>query len=382
MINLNFVFGGRILVDAKRKYILIDNWLVKAKKLTYHMLEKEEVFLAGIITIYILTSIFWVQTSDYFLISIIKDYTNEYQKIKEYMFILFTLTFFYVFIKKYLKNKYSKIRMEIQQIAENGRVKNDILSNINHEFRTLINIIVGTVQLIDFKNNNGNGCINKEDINRYTSTIKQNCYRLLKLVNNQLDINRIDAGYLSLNLQPHNIIDIIENITVSVLQYAEDNFISLEFFSEVKEKIMLCDAEKVERIMLNLLSNAIKYTDPGGCIWVKVFDKGGKIVISVKDTGIGIPKDKHNEIFEKFTRVNSSKIMKHEGSGIGLFLVKKFVELHKGRICVESEIGKGSEFNIELPILNNLSEFNKITRFNMLDEDIKRVNIEFSDLSK
>jgi len=134
--------------------------------------------------------------------------------------------------------------------------------------------------------------------------------------------------------------------------------------------------------MLNLLSNAIKFTKPGGSIYVSIHDRRDKIWILVKDTGIGISPDKQDMIFERFRQVDKSFTRDHEGSGIGLSLIKLLVEMHGGKIFVQSEYGQGSEFIVELPVLT-LKEDSVLSKKNSkaLDTDyIQRINIEFSDI--
>jgi signal transduction histidine kinase len=155
----------------------------------------------------------------------------------------------------------------------------------------------------------------------------------------------------------------------------------LIFDTDVEEKIIACDADKIERILLNLLSNAVKFTDSDGYIEVNVQDKGENISISINDSGIGIPDEKLEVVFERFRQVDSSLTRKREGSGIGLSLVKALVEAHGGRIKVESEIGKGSKFTVELPtkileIEGTALEETAVT----MDMNVERIHIEFSDI--
>ena len=239
-----------------------------------------------------------------------------------------------------------------------------------------------TLQLLNLIGVNKSTGKNEEKVKKYYNIMKQNCYRLLRLVNNLIDITKIDAGYFKLNLKNENIIAIIEDITLSVTDYAENKGLEIIFDTDIEEKIMACDADKIERIMLNLLSNAIKFTPAGGNILVNIADKDSSIIISVKDTGIGIPLDKQESIFERFIQVDKSLSRNREGSGIGLSLVKSLVELHGGTIELVSEYGKGSEFIIEFPV-KVLPPENETT---ISDENIAKetniemINIEFSDI--
>jgi signal transduction histidine kinase len=184
---------------------------------------------------------------------------------------------------------------------------------------------------------------------------------------------------MNTRLENHNIVSIIEGITLSVADYVKGKDIELIFDTDVEEKIMACDTDKIERIILNLLSNAIKFTKPGDKIMVSVFDRNEKILISVKDSGIGIPKEKLDIIFERFEQVESSLSRNKYGSGIGLSLVKSFVEMQEGKIDIKSEVGIGTEFLIELPV--KLTEKNYDYKDDINSEGrVERINIEFSDI--
>ncbi|MDF2879427.1 MAG: sensor signal transduction histidine kinase, partial [Clostridia bacterium] len=153
------------------------------------------------------------------------------------------------------------------------------------------------------------------------------------------------------------------------------------FDTDIEEKIVACDSDKIERIILNLLSNAIKFTKSGGKIEVTLADADDTIKISIKDTGIGIPKEKQNFIFERFIQIDKSLSRNREGSGIGLSLVKSLVELHNGNISVNSVHGQGSEFIIVLPaFVLPQAEVSLDFPSAPIESKIDRINIEFSDI--
>lgn len=222
--------------------------------------------------------------------------------------------------------------------------------------------------------------IKVENLKKYTTYIKQNSYRLLRLVNNLIDINKIDIGVYELRCSSNNIVSIIEDITLSVADYIQDNKINLIFDTNIEEVITYCDPDKIERIMLNLLSNAIKYTPDDGLIEVKINANKDEIMVSVKDSGIGIPKEKLDVIFDRFGQVDDSFNRKCEGSGIGLSLVKNLVEMHGGNVNVNSKINEGSEFIFTIPI--KLREEDNIIQFNIdrRCNHVERCDIEFSDI--
>lgn len=267
----------------------------------------------------------------------------------------------------------------LKEAIEYDRIKNEFMANISHEFRTPLNVIFGCAQIIELYAQNNTICENKTSISKYSRSLKQNCNRMLRLVNNLIDLTKIDSGFLRLNMQNYNIVSIVEDVTLSVAQYIESKNINLVFDTDVEEKYMACDVDMIERIILNLLSNAVKFTPPEGNINVKVYDKDKYIIIAVKDSGIGIPKDMLEIIFDRFRQVDKSLTRSAEGSGIGLNLVRSLVELHGGEIKVESSEGTGSEFIIKLPV-TLVSKDEVAATKDMDQEKVERIHIEFSDI--
>jgi len=268
-----------------------------------------------------------------------------------------------------------------QQIEEHDRLKNQFFSNISHEFKTPLNIILGIVQLQNANHKNYVSCMYYDKFINYNSIMKQNCYRLLRLINNLIDITKFDIGYIKLKLGNYNIVSVIEDITLSVVQFAKNKDIEIVFDSEIEEKIIAFDPEQMERVILNLLSNSIKFTKSGGNIYVDIYDDSDKVIITVQDDGIGIPNNKIDKIFDRFDQVDGSLNRRNEGSGIGLSLVKALIEAHNGSIYVESEVGKGTIFRIELPIYTLSDEdSNNYSNVKTHEELVEKINIEFSDI--
>lgn len=269
----------------------------------------------------------------------------------------------------------------LDETLKYDKLKTEFFSNISHELKTPLNIIFSSTQLLELNVLNNKQNIDIKKRNKYVNMIKQNSFRLLKLVNNLIDITRIDSGFMELNLKNGNIVETVEDITLSTVEYVKSKCRTIVFDTEIEEKIMAFDPEKMERIILNLISNAVKFTKPGDYIEVMIYDKDEKIQISVKDTGIGIPKDKQEIIFERFKQVDRLLSRRHEGSGIGLSLVKSLVEMQSGEVFVESKEGEGTEFIIELPVnlideendMDTNEDFTKAT-------NVEKINIEFSDI--
>ena len=267
----------------------------------------------------------------------------------------------------------------LDETLEYDRIKTEFLSNISHEFRTPLNVILSALQLVRTQKDHVREGI---CINKYFIAIQQNCYRLLRLINNLIDITKIDSDFYEIKLQNCDIVGLIKEIAVSVGSFAESRGISVVFSTNVQERVMACDPDQIERIVLNLLSNAVKFTSNGGKINITLSDLGKTFRISVKDSGVGIPVNKHRIIFERFNQVDKSLRKQSEGSGIGLSLVEALVVKHNGTISVNSEPGKGSEFIVELPvrILAGITgESNHKLSCNA-QKHIDRMYVEFSDI--
>ncbi|OOM77123.1 Non-motile and phage-resistance protein [Clostridium puniceum] len=282
-----------------------------------------------------------------------------------------------------LEKSVEEERKKLYEIKEYDRIKTEFFSNISHELRTPINVIFSALQMHELKLKDCSSKDNTVDKYKYTNIMKQNCYRLLRLVNNIIDITKIDSGYFDMNENNVDIVNLVENITLSVADYIENKGLSLIFDTVVEEKNISCDPEKIERIILNILSNAVKFTSSGGEITVNIEDCIENICIKIKDTGRGIPEDKIDSIFKRFVQVDKSLTRDCEGSGIGLSLVKCLVELHDGTISVESDIGQGTEFIIHIPC-RLTDEVNKeVACCDSMGENlIERINLEFSDIYK
>ena len=268
-------------------------------------------------------------------------------------------------------------KKKLEETIHLESIRNEFFGNISHEFKTPLNIILGIVQLIDKNIELDN--ITKENLIRHVDIMKQNSYRLLRLVNNLIDISRIDIGYYNLQPSNYNIVKVVEDITLSIAEYVKHKKINLIFNTDVEEITLACDPDKIERVILNLLSNAIKYTDDNGDIYVSLNKVNEDVVVSVKDSGVGIPNDKLELIFDRFGQANDILSRRCEGSGIGLSIVKSIVEMHGGKIDVFSEIGKGSEFVFNIPI-KILEEENVILTCDNKDYHVEKCNIEFSDI--
>ena len=270
-----------------------------------------------------------------------------------------------------------------EEALELEKLRTEFFANISHELRTPLNIILGVIQILRRDLLDKEKPIDKGKIINNIDIERQNCFRLLRLINNLIDSTKLDAGHFQIDMINCNIVSVVEEITLSVAGYISNNNINLIFDTDVEEKIIACDPDKIERIMLNLLSNCIKFTDDDGSIFVNIFDGEEYITLSVEDTGIGIPEEKVDIIFDRFRQVDKSFTRNYEGSGIGLSLVKSLVEMHDGTISVESKYGVGTKFTIKLPVkvLNKSKERVNISN-NIINTCVEKINIEFSDIYK
>lgn len=275
-----------------------------------------------------------------------------------------------------------ELKMEKEKAEESSNIKSEFLANMSHELRTPLNVILGAIQLFDLYLKD-DFASNKEKIGRHLKSMRQNCLRLLRMINNVIDTTKIDAGFYEPKFKLYNIVEVISGIALSVAEFAKQKNIKLLFSSDMNEKIMSFDADMIERILLNLLSNAIKFTKTGGNIQVSIHDKVESVVISVRDNGVGIEEDKLEIIFERFKQGTKLLTREHEGSGIGLSLTKSLIEIHGGNIKVKSKFGEGSEFIFELPVMVISEEEVKQYSENITLENkvlIEKMNVEFSDI--
>jgi signal transduction histidine kinase len=283
-----------------------------------------------------------------------------------------------------LANSFNNMLAENQRLLEEtvkyDKLKTEFIANMSHELRTPLNIIFSTAQLFNILISKGEN-LNSNKIGNYTNSIKQNCYRLLRLVNNLIDMTKIDSGFMNLELKNGDIVQVAEEITQSTAEYVQYMSRTIIFDTDVEEKTMAFDAEKLERILLNLISNATKFTNPGDKINVTLYDKDNHIIISVKDTGRGIPEEKLSQLFQRFKQIDPLLNRSHEGSGIGLSIVKALVEMHGGTIEVKSKYEEGTEFIIYLPAKVIAESDDMKVKSDCTNQlNVENINIEFSDI--
>ena len=248
-----------------------------------------------------------------------------------------------------LHNKLLENKKLYNKIIEHEQYKNNYFINLSHELRTPLNVILSTEKLVTELNKKEEH-IDKSKLGYYMSVLNRNSKRLLSLINNIIDTAKIDAGFYKLNITENDIVYLVEEVVLSMKDFAENSGLELIIDPEVEEKVIECDAENIERCIINLIGNAIKFTDKGGKIEVGISDNDEYVTINVKDTGIGIEEKNYEIIFDRFSQGYRNITEEYGGSGLGLTFTKQIINLHKGDIRVKSEVGVGSEFIIILPV--------------------------------
>jgi signal transduction histidine kinase/DNA-binding response OmpR family regulator len=230
------------------------------------------------------------------------------------------------------------------KLEEVDKMKSNFYANISHEFRTPLMLILGPAEKLLSK-------LKDEDGQKQIGLIKGNAKRLLNLINQLLDLSRLEAGRLKLNASLGNISQFVKGLTMEFESIAEQRDISLKIIMEKDDIEAYFDREKMEKIITNLLSNAFKFTPAGGRITVLMKETIlNQVEIIVRDSGIGIPKSELPKIFDRFYQVDGSITREHEGTGIGLALTKELVELHKGNIFIDSVEGHWTEVKLSIPL--------------------------------
>ncbi|CEO32795.1 sensor histidine kinase [Paraclostridium sordellii] len=276
------------------------------------------------------------------------------------------------------KDRMEKYKIEYEKMKDHEKVKSEFFANISHELRTPLNIFYSTVQLLDIKLNNNEEEFRKS-YNKYRSSLRLNCQRMLRLINNIVDITKIDVGYTKPNIVNCDIVKLVEAITMSVIIYARQKDINIIFDTDVEELIIKCDPEMIERAVLNLLSNSIKFTKPNGNIFVSIYVNKEWVQIIFEDDGVGIPIHMQDLVFERFVQADKSLNRMNEGSGIGLSIVKSIIELNEGEIYLESDGENGTEFEILLPNKKLLGDdlIDKEIEYTI---DMQKIELELSDI--
>ncbi|NGP77837.1 response regulator [Balneolaceae bacterium YR4-1] len=256
-------------------------------------------------------------------------------------------------LRRYELNRFNlKNELEIEKIQTGtlrnlDQLKSQFFANISHEFRTPLTLILGQTETL---------LQAEEDRKKKEKllSVNTNAERLLGLINQLLELSKLEAGKMELQTSQHNIVSFLKNIFFSFESLADANQIQLNFYSSRPVINMDFDDQKMEQVFLNLFSNAFKFTESGGRIDLSIdLPVSGLIEIRMKDTGMGIPEEQLPHIFDRFYQADQTVTRKHEGTGIGLALARELIELHQGSISAFSEIGVGTEFVIQFPLVDS-----------------------------
>ena len=247
------------------------------------------------------------------------------------------------------KVKVDSMKEAIQNKMLEENLKRDFLSNISHDLKTPINVIYSATQLEEclLKNNNIDG------LKKYNTISKQNCISLIRLANNLIDTSRIESDYISANLKVKNIVEIIENIIATLVDYAHNNNVDLIFDTNEEEVYVELDEDFMQRIIVNLISNSIKFCNYNGMIKINVRAYYKKVLVSVQDNGIGMEEEFIKDIFNRYSMGKNNEAKSNKGTGIGMFVVKRLMEIQNGNVFVNSKIGEGTRFDL---VFNRVSE--------------------------
>ena len=248
-----------------------------------------------------------------------------------------------------LQESYASLERKVEERTHELEVankhKSEFLANMSHELRTPLNAIIGFSEVLQERMF---GEMNEKQ-SEYIGDIHGSGRHLLSLINDILDLSKIEAGRMELDLAKFHVPSAIDNALTLMRERASRHFITLSSALDERLGEITADERKFKQILLNLLSNAVKFTPEGGKINVRARRLDGNVEIAVSDTGIGIAREDHAAVFEEFRQVGNDYTKKSEGTGLGLALTRKFVELHGGGIRLESELGKGSTFTFTVP---------------------------------
>ncbi len=268
---------------------------------------------------------------------------------------------------------------ERNEIERNIRMQNEIFANVSHELKTPLNVIFSTVQLLEIYSSKESLNKSRHKVLRSIDIIKQNCYRFTKLINNIVDLSKMESGFIKMSLKNENIVIFVESIIISISEFIHEKELNIIFNPDIEDKVIAFDPDKIERVLLNLISNAIKFSNKDDTIYVDLTDKGQFIEISVRDTGVGIDKKHLEYIFNRFYQVDKTLSRNAEGTGIGLSLVKSIIEMHGGKIKVKSSVGYGSTFTFSLPA-KTIEDLSCEEPKHNISNNVEILNVEFSDI--
>ncbi|MCR8744780.1 ATP-binding protein [Romboutsia lituseburensis] len=277
------------------------------------------------------------------------------------------------------KREAERMKEILTKQREYDKMKMEFYANISHELKTPLNNIYSSTQLVETLHSCNKIKDQKGEINSHVKIVKQNMFRLMRLIDNIINISQVKSEIYKINKVNFDIVYLIEEIVLSINPYARSRGINLIFDTNEECLLVGLDPEAIERIVLNVLSNAIKFTPSGGEIFVSIYKLEDKVQITIKDSGVGIEEDKLIDIFEKFKQIENGNINNEFGSGIGLYLSKSLVEIQDGSIDLKSKVNKGTKVTVEFPIKEVIEDDEEIIEYG---GNIEKFKIEFFDIYK
>lgn len=275
-----------------------------------------------------------------------------------------------------LQAQTDKLRAINEQLETANKLKSEFLASMSHELRTPLNSIIGFSEVLIDKIF---GDLSEKQ-NKYVSNIRTSGKHLLALINDILDLSKVEAGKMDLNIDKFSVANALTDVETIIWPLASKKQLKLSIQKNFDLPEIAADLGKFKQVMYNLLSNAVKFTPENGSITVKTSIKDGFIETSVEDTGIGIKEEDIGLIFEEFRQADVSLSRQFEGTGLGLALTRKLVELHGGRIWAKSQIGKGSTFTFILPLEGSIEETSQLEqKFPSPTMTLQRTAVDIND---
>lgn len=244
-----------------------------------------------------------------------------------------------------LANAINDLAMEIEVYR---RTRQEFFTNISHELKTPVTYLTGYAKVLKERLYE-----TEEEHNQYLDIIENEGNRLNVLINDLFELSKMEAGRITLNIEPIDIVEILENVIAKMQLSAKQKGLTIEHQFDPYVNFIVGDGERIEQIFINLINNSIRYTEVGN-IFIQVSQKQGFVKVSVKDTGIGIPEDELPLIYDRFYRIDKSRSRSYGGTGLGLSIVKTLTELQSGTIEVKSKVGEGTTFNVSFPIIDRV----------------------------